>query len=98
MEKTDQLKKMIDRINHFDKLHHIEILRIIKNDPTITINENKSGVFINLSILPDSIIHEIQTYIEYIDDQENMLTPLEIKKEDIKNTFFIEKQNKDLVV
>jgi hypothetical protein len=98
MEKTDQLKKMIDRINYFDKLHHIEILRIIKNDPTITINENKSGVFINLSILPDSIIHEIQTYIEYIDDQENMLTPLEIKKEDIKNTFFIEKQNKDLVV
>ena len=70
------------------KMHHIEILKIIKKDHNIKINENKSGVFINLSFLPQYTIDEILQYINYISDQENCLKSLETQKDDFKNTFF----------
>ena len=83
------------RIDKMTKTQHIDILRIMKQDPNITINENKSGVYINLSFLPQIIIDEMIQYIQHVDAQESALKPVEQQKETYKSSFFGEKDNKD---
>ena len=80
------IKKTIEQ---WPKHHQVEILKIIKNSSS-TINENKSGIYINMSFLPENTITEIQGYIKYVQDQEQLLTPLESQKEGFKNNFFTE--------
>ena len=89
------LEAMKTRIESLDKSHQIEVLRIIKKNPAITLNENKSGIYINLSFLPEDTIGELCEFIRYITDQEDILDPVEIQKNDFKNTFFYEKEDKD---
>ena len=78
------------------KNHHIEILKIIKNN-NVKINENKSGVYINLTFLPEPIISEISKYLDYVNERETLLDPFEKEKCDFKNTFFNEKEIKEEV-
>jgi len=89
------LENIKTKIENMTKPHHIEILRILKNNSSIKINENKNGIFVNLSFLPKNTIDEIAKYIEYIDAQENSIMTLESKKEGFKNTYFMEKEDKD---
>lgn len=88
----EEIKKKIDTL---DKEHHIHILRIIKSSPiNHTLNENKNGVFVNLSVLKDETLENVRKYLNYLNQQENLLIDLETQKEDVKNTFFIEKEDK----
>lgn len=89
------LEQMKSKIENMNKNHHIEILKILKNNPHIKLNENKSGVFINLSFLPSNTLNEITEYLNYIQDQEVSLKTMEIQKESFKNSFFVEKGDKD---
>ena len=91
------LESLKNRIEKLSKTEHIEILKIIKNNPSVKLNENKSGVYINLTFLPESILEQITQYLNYIQQQESMLNPMEKEKMDFKNTYFIEKENKELV-
>jgi hypothetical protein len=70
------------------KIHHIEILRILKNLPNVKLNENKSGVYINLTFLPKETLDEISYYINYIAEQEKTLKIVETQKTEFKNAFF----------
>jgi len=83
----EEIKKTIE---HFPKKHQIEILKIIKENSKITINENKSGIYINLAFLSYNVIQMLQKYIDYVNDQESILIPFESQKQTFKNTFFIE--------
>jgi len=98
MEQTNelQLNSIKDTIDAMSKIHHIEILKILTKNPLIKINENKSGVYINLSFLSQDTINEISQCIQYIKDQESSLNNLENQKDEIINTFFNE--NKDETV
>jgi hypothetical protein len=93
--KVDELSAMKARIETMNKTHHIEILKILKRFPTVKLNENKSGVFINLNYLPEEATDELQKYIDYIDAQESEIMTVESRKEEYKNAFFTEKQNKE---
>jgi len=77
------------KIEMLNKTQHIEVLKIMKKYPSIKINENKSGIYINLSFLPSDAINELKLYIEYIYDQEHSLKQTETVKDDIKKSFFI---------
>jgi hypothetical protein len=88
------LEQMKAKIEGMSKTHHIEILKILKKNSGIKLNENKSGVFINLSFLPNSVLDEIKEYLNYIQDQEVSLSELEVQKDSYKNSFF-EKGDKD---
>jgi hypothetical protein len=88
----ENLKKNIESLS---KLHQIEILKIIKKHQSVKINENKSGVYINLTFLEKEIIYDISQYMFYVKGQEQLLDPIEKEKDDFKNTFFVEKENKD---
>ena len=90
------LEALKARIEKLDQHHHIEILRIITENK-IKLSENKNGVFINMSFLPDHLIKDIEKYFEYIDEQKTSLKTVEYQKEEFKKSFFDEKQDKDCV-
>ena len=66
--------------------------KYLKTSSTVSINENKSGVFINLSYLETEVLDQIKKYMEYVSEQENMLTPFETMKTNMMNN---ENKNSD---
>jgi hypothetical protein len=84
VEKLDEIKKDIESM---EKYHQIEILRIMVNSKT-KINENRSGVFVNLSFLDDAVLGKIAEYVNYVKEQTTSLNEVEKKKEQYKSTFF----------
>jgi hypothetical protein len=82
------LEQIKQKIEAMDKMHHIEILKILKKNPTIKLNENKSGVFINLAFLPEDTMAGIREYLGYINDQESSLKSMESQKETFKCAYF----------
>ena len=93
--KITEIEGLKSTIESLSKNHQIEILKIIKKNQSVKINENKSGVYINLTFLPKDTMEEISQYLGYVNGQEHMLSPLEKEKDEFKNTFFVEKENKD---
>jgi hypothetical protein len=85
---TDYLIMLKDKIERMTKTQQFDILRILKKNQTIKLNENKSGIFVNISFLPNDTIEEIEKYVKYISDQESELNMLETQKQEFKNTFF----------
>ena len=63
-------------------------LRILNKNNSVTLNENKYGIHINLSEVKSEILEELNTYIKYVNAQEITLNAIEQKKEDYKNTYF----------
>lgn len=88
MQSAQMLEQLKMRIEKMDKAHHIEILKILKKNTSITLNENKSGVYVNLSFLSESDIQNIQNYIQYIDVQEAAIDVMESQQTTFKNTYF----------
>jgi hypothetical protein len=91
MDKLENLKNTIESMS---KYHQIEILKILSKKLS-KINENKSGCYINMSFLPEDTLKELEEYVSYIKDQEESLETMEYQKEEFKNAYFIEKENKD---
>jgi hypothetical protein len=85
---TEQLVFLKDKIEKMTKTQQLDILRILKKNPAIKLNENKSGIFVNISFLPSNSIEEIDKYVKYVGDQESELNLLENQKQEFKNTFF----------
>ena len=81
----DVIESLKNRIEKMDKLHHIEILKILKKYNKIRLNENKSGVFVNMSFLPIEILEEIIKYIEYVNEQELYINVVEEEQEKLKH-------------
>ena len=82
------LEEIRQKVESLGKNHQLEVLRILKNSPGIKINENKSGVFVNLSFLPEETIGNIRQYMQYIQEQENTLQMIESQKIAFKTEFF----------
>jgi hypothetical protein len=89
------LENMKNRIESMSKNHQIEILKILKKNTSVKLNENKSGVYINLSFLPKETLSDLEYYMNYIHDQENTLQEIESQKNEFKNTFFSEKMENE---
>jgi len=92
-ENIANLENMKTYIENLSKFHQVEILKILSKN-LCKINENKSGVYVNLSFLSNETLQEIKDYINYIKDQEENFNTMEYQKEEFKNTFFID-NNKD---
>jgi hypothetical protein len=87
------LKENIEKLNKF---HQIEVLKILRNDESCTLNENKNGVFINLTNVNEKIIFQMEGYLEYVKKQEEQLNDIEEQKDMLSNTFFKDiKDNND---
>ena len=89
---TESLTDIKDKIEKMPKNNQIEILRILKQYPATKLNENKSGIFVNISVLPKETIDEIVKYVKYYGDQEMAINQIEQQKQEFKNTFFTNDQ------
>jgi hypothetical protein len=78
-----------DKVERLGKNHILEILSILKNTTGVKLNENKNGVFVNMSFLSNDTLMEIEKYVKYVHDQEKTFNELESQKQDFKNTFFM---------
>jgi hypothetical protein len=88
-----ELDKMKTQIELMSKLHHIEILKILKKNHTVKLNENKSGVFVNLSFLPSEIISEMKSYVNYVSEQEKTIQTFEAQQAEYKKTLEMDNNN-----
>lgn len=84
VESLNELKKDVESM---EKYNQVEILRIMVNSKT-KINENRSGVFVNLSFLDDDVLAKITNYVNYVKEQTSSLNKIEKEKEQYKSTFF----------
>ena len=85
---TNQLIFLRESIENMNKFNQIEILRILKNDTTVILNENKYGVHVNLSELNNQNIDQMYNYVKYVNAQQVSLDTAEKQKEAFKNTYF----------
>ena len=87
---TDKLKKIKKEIEKKDSHHHKKILEIIVKH-NINFSENNNGVFLSLNKIPTETIKEIEAYLKYIDEQENMLSTIENTQEVFEKEYFNKK-------
>lgn len=91
--KIQELESIKSKIESLSKTHQIEILKIMKTNSKVIINENKNGVFINLSFLPEDVLADIRKYLHFIHDQEDALMSLETQKKQFKHDYFMDDDN-----
>lgn len=77
-----------DSIEKMSKFNQVEILRILHKNSSVTLNENKYGVHVNLSDLAEPVLQELKKYVDYVNTQEQALKPAEKQKETFKNIYF----------
>lgn len=82
---VDELEVIKSSIDVMTKANHVEILKILKEN-NVKINENKSGVYINLSFLSVDVMKKIKEFVNYIQEQENSLEIVERKKIELSST------------
>lgn len=83
--KIKELEKLKLSVDKMTKENHVEILKIMK-DNNVKINENKSGVYINLSFLHDDVLKKIKNFIKFIDEQEEAINVFERQKIKLSST------------
>lgn len=85
--KTNYLMSLKDGIENMPLVHQIEILRILHSKNT-QINENKNGVFVNISKLNNDILTQLYDYMKYVINQEKQLNEIEEQKQNLTKEFF----------
>ena len=92
------LQKLKNDITKLDKIHHLKILKILK-DNNIKYSENRNGVFINMATIDEKTLNTIKTTLHYINEQEKQLKDIESMKAEMEKDYFKNsKQVKDNVV
>jgi hypothetical protein len=76
------------------KQDQIEILKLLSKH-LCKLNENKSGIFVNMSFLSNEILEQMKKYIEYTQEKATNLATLEYQKEEFKKSLLNEKEDKD---
>jgi hypothetical protein len=89
-----ELNALREKIEGMSKFNQVEILRLLNKHKTVTLNENKYGIHINLSELSSEVIEELKIHINYVNDQEMNLNEMEQQKETLQTKYFT-KDNKD---
>ena len=82
------LESLKTRVEQMNKSQHLELLHILRQVPGVKLNENKSGIFINLPFLPEPAQTALRQYVEYITIQESTITSVEHQKDTYMREFF----------
>lgn len=90
----NELENIKHSIEIMNKEDQIEILKLLSKD-LCKLNENKSGVFINMSYLSNETLDEMKKYIEYTQEKATNLATMEYQKNEFKKSLIIEKEDKD---
>ena len=79
-----------DRVESLPKVHHKEVARILLDNNT-TYDENKNGMFINLSTVPQEVLEKVARFVTYVDLQQETIATGESERKDIETQYFSEK-------
>ena len=85
---VSELNYLRETIQNMNKFNQVEILRILNKHTNVTLNENKNGIYVNMSELNQNVLDEISMYIKYVNTQETNLNIAEKEKDEYKNTYF----------
>jgi len=85
---VDKLEKIKLQIEKMNIAQQVEVLKILNGDDKVILNENKSGIYVNLSFLPEEVVDKIDNFVKYVQDQEKSLNVIEDKKENVKIEYF----------
>ena len=77
-----------EKVESLSKHHQIEALRMLSKIPTIKMNENNNGVFINLTEQNDYVMKQLEDFLQYVDVQQKHLHNIEDQQEQIEQEFF----------
>ena len=86
------LKLLKDNIEDLDKSYQIQIAKLLY-DNNVILNENKNGIFVNLSEISGDLLEKINELLSYINKQESIIDSIEIIKQGYKDNYF--NNNKD---
>ena len=89
---NNDLIKLCKNIESLEKIHHIEIAKILKTN-NVYLNENNNGIFINLTKISSKVYMEMLNYVEFVQKQENDINKDEKLKKNLETIYF--KDNKD---
>ncbi len=78
---TELLDSMKTSIERMSKTNQLMILHILKSNLMVKLNENKSGVFINMACLPVELLQNMYHFIHYVKDQEQLLQTMEVERD-----------------
>ena len=93
MNDLNNLIQLKNQIENIDKIHHVKILKILKNT-NIKYSENRNGIFVNMTSFDSQTIDSIEKILSYIKTQEKRLTDIETIKEELSKDYFVN-DNKD---
>lgn len=88
MVNIKELKLLKEQIEKMDKSNQTDILKILRDSNKVILNENKSGVYVNLTYCPQNTIDEIIQYLDYTNEQEKVLKTIEQEKDNVKTEYF----------
>ena len=61
------------------------------------LNENKSGIFVNMTFLETDVVDEIEKYMLYVEDQSDTFQTVEYQKEEFKNIILEHEQPENTI-
>lgn len=93
MNDLNNLILLKNQIENIDKIHHIKILNILKNN-NIKYSENRNGIFVNMTSFDSQTIDNIEKILSYIKTQEKSLIDVETMKLELSKDYFVN-DNKD---
>jgi hypothetical protein len=84
---TINVEELKNKIEKMEDIHQLHIGSILRQNPDIKLNSNKSGILVNLTTISENILEEIQKYVDYVIEQEKTLSLVENKTEDLKQQY-----------
>ena len=81
------MTSLIQKISALESKEHIVIGTILRKYPAVKLNENKGGVMVNISTVPDEAIQEIEKYLNYLNTQQTVLNKIESQTNEYKQYF-----------
>lgn len=83
-----RLESIRSEIESMTQSNQVEILRMLHSAKSVHLNENKNGVYVNMSQIEPAVLDRICDHVKYIRTQENDLAEHESQKEQIQSEYF----------
>jgi hypothetical protein len=93
---VSKLENLKEKIEALSKFQQVEILKILSKN-MCKLNENKSGIFVNMTFLETGVIDEIEKYMSYVEDQADTFQTVEYQKEEFKNIILEHEQSENTI-
>jgi len=93
---VSKLENLKEKIEALSKFQQVEILKILSKN-MCKLNENKSGIFVNMTFLETDVVDELEKYMSYVEDQSDTFQTVEYQKEEFKNIILEHEQPENTI-